>query len=669
MNLRATTTVVAGSLALLLCGCAANEPARTAPEPKTGAAASATLSNPAASPNPYPLPAELGPDERLVTILGTNDMHGGAEMTPEGFGPRRGQLLGGLAVWSGIAAAIREGLARRYGDRSGVLLLDAGDQFQGTLLSNFDQGLLLYDAMNFLRYDAAIPGNHGFDFGPVSTMDTRTGDVTVTDPLGPDNRLGALTRLAAAADFPLLSANTYLRSSLADAAGAAVEVEQVGCRPTAEGVEIDWSRARRPPIFRPYAVREVAGLRAAIVGIDHHETALTTTAANVRDLCFRGEVETYEEVRRELEGQADLFVLVIHNGDSNTDFELSEIAGALAGGDRDLVDAVVAGHTHYTNNVLASGVAAMQSGSGTSRFGRIDLIWNDASRRVDKTKTRFRGGIPMWPDACDAAAEGFCEVRDASSGTVQEHEVRIAYEGVPVVPDPRVVARIGEARRTLAALADRVLGTAEARLTSDRISESPLADRMTDAMLAAAGTAEIDGKPAGVEISVINTGGLRAPIERGEVTYEELFAVMPFDNEIAVVECSGDTLVKLMGLSADRCGRHGAIIPAGLVVEFERRDCSIDPGPDNASRLVSVRTRGGAELFPEPADAGRTFRVATLDFLATGGSGYGDFASCAPVGSLGPIRQVLVHHFLDHPFRWDASTDGRFRQVNAENGD
>src|SRR6516162_7463523 len=133
-----------------------------------------------------------------ITILATNDIHGGIE-------PNRlkDAVEGGLAALSGTVQAIKAGLRRKLGDRTGVLVLDAGDQFQGTLVSNHNEGRLVFQAMNQAGYDVAITGNHDYDFGPVGWLEDE-----VTPTTADQDPRGALKAALSNAQFPLISSNT-----------------------------------------------------------------------------------------------------------------------------------------------------------------------------------------------------------------------------------------------------------------------------------------------------------------------------------------------------------------------------------------------------------------------------------------------------------------------------
>jgi len=107
--------------------------------------------------------AAAAPEPDLVTlsVVGTTDLHGN-------IFPRDGR--GGLALFGGYVRNLR---AARAADGGAVLLIDAGDTFQGGIESNLSEGAIVVDAYGELGYTAAVIGNHEFDFGPVDTAGAR----------------------------------------------------------------------------------------------------------------------------------------------------------------------------------------------------------------------------------------------------------------------------------------------------------------------------------------------------------------------------------------------------------------------------------------------------------------------------------------------------------------
>ncbi len=537
--------------------------------------------------------------ERLVVVLGTNDVHGAVEASTW---VRDGeeQAVGGLEQLSGVVASVRAGLAAKHGDRAGVVLVDGGDQFQGTLLSNFDQGALVYGLFDAIGYDAVVPGNHGHDFAPGTSMDPASGDVRTTGE-GPP----VLRALGEGVSFPLLGANVWLR----DGTECPEEVH--------------------PSWIAPYAVTAAAGLRVGIVGVEHPETPLMTNAANVADWCFSDPVTAVERVLDEVEDRADLWIVVGHLGDGRGSSDLSELTSALS----DRIDGVVGGHTHFVNRIWEAGVPAVQSGSSALQVGRIELVYDTRTGAVDRLKSRSYAGIPLWHQACDSRAPFCTRTLDG-----------VAWDGVSVVPAPDVVAQVASAREALAPLSSLVLGQSPDRIERHRIDESALANALTDALLEAVPAADL---------ALLNSGGMRAPIERGALRYGDFFEVLPFDNEVVVLDCPASAVRDLLLRSADQCGRHGALFPAGARVRFTRRGCE---GGEQPTVLHDARLADGRDLLTTED----RLSVATVDFLAGGGSGYTEFALCDEVARLGNQRQLLVHRFLEHPFDGGPGIDGRW---------
>ncbi|MBC7692357.1 MAG: bifunctional metallophosphatase/5'-nucleotidase [Methylotenera sp.] len=589
----------------------------------------------------------LKPHQKLITILSTNDIHGGVEPTHL----KDGKSVGGLLFWGGVVQSIRTGIQNQFGNCGGALVMDAGDQFQGTLMSNFNEGDLVFKAFNEIGYDAIVPGNHDYDFGPIGWLEDK-----VTPQSVDQNPRGVIEKLSRQANFPLLSANTYLKASLLDFDGKAVKAESVGCKSASL---IDWSKAISPAFLKPYLIKEVAGVRVALIGIDNPATTTTTTVENVTDLCFRDPLETYVQVRESLENFADVFVLVMHDGDAGNEFHLTDLLKKLTAVSPHSVDAVVAGHTHFINDVNVAGVPGIQSGSGGERFGRIDLIYDADSRSVLHDPAKVYAGVRLDHQACDKKVDSFCALvpeLDNPSEAFDVDSPRVTYEQVQVSESPTLEALIGKTRGQLDLVAKRVLGVAAKRLTRDRILESPISDAMTDGLRAL----------SGAEIAFLNTGGLRDDIPAGVVTYEALFQVVPFANRAVLLQAMpASLLIGLLQKSIQTCGSYGALLQSGLKVSFTR-NCGTG-SIDTHAQLVTVETLSGEIIFDStqaPAlVATRTFDVATLDFLAAGGSGYSLFATLPVKKDLGIFREVLTDELLKHPASWSGEMDGRWTQL------
>ena len=95
-------------------------------------------------------------DDKKITILHTNDVHSYIDPFPADH--PRNPNMGGVARRAALIESIRM-------EEENVLLLDAGDIFQGTPYFNYYGGKLEFKLMSMMHYDAATMGNHDFDNG------------------------------------------------------------------------------------------------------------------------------------------------------------------------------------------------------------------------------------------------------------------------------------------------------------------------------------------------------------------------------------------------------------------------------------------------------------------------------------------------------------------------
>jgi 5'-nucleotidase/UDP-sugar diphosphatase len=111
------------------------------------------------------LTAGIASADYSLTILHTNDFHARFEPISKydsGCGEEdnaEGKCFGGSAR---LVTAVAEARART----NNSILVDGGDQFQGTLFYTYYKGKLAAEMMNKLGYDAMTVGNHEFDDGP-----------------------------------------------------------------------------------------------------------------------------------------------------------------------------------------------------------------------------------------------------------------------------------------------------------------------------------------------------------------------------------------------------------------------------------------------------------------------------------------------------------------------
>lgn len=422
---------------------------------------------------------------RTISIVGTNDLHGNLESLP---------------VLAGYVDNLRR-LRSARGDA--VVLVDAGDLFQGTLESNLVEGASVVRAYNALGYDHVAIGNHEFDYGPVGA------DSVVSEP-GGDPR-GALRARAREASFVFLNANLVFRDT-----------------------------KRRPgwDNVRPVSLQTVGGVTLGFVGVTTEDTLKTTLAANVRDLAVLPLASVVRDRARDLRARGARAVVVLAHaggdcppetggpdvGRCDQDAEVFRLARALPAR---LVDVIVAGHTHRVVHHRVNGVAIIESLSSGRAFGRVDLEF----RQGRLVHTRL---FPMEP-LCRTHGDG---------GGVPCDSVR--YAGSVVSPSPTVARVITPDMRRAerlksAPLFVRTVGS----VAHDPFVESALGNLVATMMLKA--------RP-GAQVAMMNGGGVRAGLPAGVLTVGDWYEVLPFDDRLATVELPVAELAGIIGrnLTDDR---------------------------------------------------------------------------------------------------------------------
>ena len=498
-----------------------------------------------------------------LSIVGTTDLHGRVF-------PRGGR--GGVAQLGGYLRNLR---AARERDGGAVLLLDAGDTFEGGIESNLSEGALVVDAYNALGYDALAIGNHEFDYG---ALDTAAADTASADGAPPDLR-GALKAAAARARFPFLAANL---------------IDEVTGRPVA------W------PNVRPSTIVDAAGLRVGIVGVMTRDGLRLTLAANVQGLRTAPLAPAVEAEARRLRQQGvDVVVVVAHAGgwcarfddpadlsSCDADGEIFRLARQLPAG---LVDAIVAGHSHAAVAHVVAGIPIVQAYSRGAAFARLDL-----------TVERGAGVV----SARVFAPQGLCAAigpdGDCVAGGAPPH-----YEGAPVEPDAAVTAamrpELERVRRWRETPVGIVLETSLTR-TGDGL-ESPLGNLFADAFRAA-----VPGADAAIGMGA-RRGGLRTDLPAGVLTRGPLYDVFPFDNRVVALMLTGAQLRQVLAREVSR-RRRGVPGLSGIRVRVtcagERPEVEIVRSSgtriDPAETLVvattdsfGARARRGARATPTAA--------------------------------------------------------------------
>jgi 2',3'-cyclic-nucleotide 2'-phosphodiesterase (5'-nucleotidase family) len=252
-----------------------------------------------------------------LRVIGTNDFHGALEPRVDSRGVRRG----GAAY---LAAAIRRAESECRRPQCELLLVDGGDEFQGTLASNLAFGLPVARIFNELGYAASALGNHEFDWGQ-DTLRARMRD----------------------ARYAFLGANVRY----------------------ADGRDVPWIRDDTLIVRGP--------LKIGVIGLASVLTASTTMSRNVVGLRFLQPGPIVDSLARRLRARgADYVVVLDHDGAFCDRNGATSCAGEIIGiaqSIREPIDAIISGHTHSMINATVAGIPVVQAYSSGTGIDVLDF--------------------------------------------------------------------------------------------------------------------------------------------------------------------------------------------------------------------------------------------------------------------------------------------------------
>jgi 2',3'-cyclic-nucleotide 2'-phosphodiesterase (5'-nucleotidase family) len=381
---------------------------------------------------------------------------------------------------------------------------------------------------------------------------------------------------------------------------------------------VETATGKAPTWVKPSVVLTISGVKVGVIGAGLENTPELVSAGATEGLTFlpaapRIKAESERLRKRGVKVQ----VVVIHEGTANGlnavganpavpwDGPIVPIAQDLAG---TTVDAIIAGHTHRISNVMVGRILVTEGINAGATYSVLQLM--------------VKGGDVEWIGGA----------------------TRIA-KTIGVTPDPAAQAIIDAANAETAVLRNQVIGTQSSDILRDptRLSESAMGNLVADAMLI---------KYPGIDAALTNSGGLRADLlvtpptaseQDGEITWGEVFAVLPFGNRTVIATYTGEQLTAaLLNGVSPRCdpdiatGRFPQV--AGLKVTF-----SCTGTTPVVTGIWKAPDGPGGTLTPVgPTD---TVRLVTNDFMFTGGDGFTDLTQGTDVLQPGDgLMDITIEH-------------------------
>lgn len=388
-------------------------------------------------------------------------------------------------------------------------------------------------------------------------------------------------------------------------------------------------------LYSPYAVLEAAGKKIGFVGVTTPTTFVSSTPDNFKNeegefiygfLQDKSGELLYEAVQSAVDSAraegAEYVYLMAHLGMNAKDapWTYADVIEHTNG-----IDVVLDGHSHDTEQVVMKnkdGEDVVRSACGT-KLGAIGYSYISAEEGIVDTN------IWTWNN-------------------------KVSMPELIGVDNP-VSSKIESEMEDLNATLDKVIATAEVELTifdpteTDsngkpirmvRRSETNAADFCADAYKVA----------TGADIVLINGGGVRANIEKGEVTYGDVLSIAPFNNQLALIEATGQQILDALEFGVkDVPSEFGGFLQvSGLTYEFDVNipsGCVVDETgmltEINGERRVKNVLVGG-----EPIDPEKTYKVGGFDYILTkNGDGNTAFNGATVINErIKPDSQALIEY-------------------------
>lgn len=367
---------------------------------------------------------------------------------------------------------------------------------------------------------------------------------------------------------------------------------------------IDDATGEAPDGIEPYVIEDLKGVKVGVIGVANPDTKNVTLPAATEGLTFLDAAATADAVNaavKELqERKVETIIVSAHQGlESATEGGLADIVKQLSSD----VDLVLGGHIPTEFNTVINGIPVVQPFGNTRGYADITLTVDRGTKDVVDITVELD---TTWVDQ--------------------------------IQPDAEVQAIVDGYQAQLGAELGQTVGQATTPILrgATRAVESEMGNFVTDAM-----RTHLEG----VDIALTNAGGLRADIDAGPITLEEVYAVLPFNNTLVTMNLTGAQVRQTLEEGAN--SQYGTVQVSGLTWAY-------DAAAAFGARVTSVTLPDGT-----PIDPAATYRVATNNFMATGGDRFTTLTQGTSTADTGiDLVETVVHYLQDNP-TVDPQVEGR----------
>lgn len=457
-------------------------------------------------------------------------------------------------------AALIEDVRKRNPD---AVLLDLGDLFQGTAESYLTRGLLVAEIVKSMRYDGLVVGNHEFDWGPET-----------------------LWKFYERAGTQVLAADIFTAPS--------AHFAQAGSQPPIHG------RGLRPQGIRPYFIKQINGVRLAVIGLSNPHMPHWFKPEILKNLFFSDSSAAIRSVLPEVRAfNPDIIVLAVHQGfrdwGDNPANNINKIAA-----DFPELTAIIGAHTH--NDIPMeeiNGILYTQTGPYARSVGKLIINFDLKKRRIISRSAELLSA-------------------DAS-----------------VLPLPEMLSKYSKHREDTEKYLNQVIGTAACEH-----SEKPVTPGQSRVQsLIATAIAERTGTEVVLHGSLTDSS-----LFTGPVSMRDIWRVVPYENSIGVAELTCEEIAVILKENSRYYNSSQFRGVYGMTYQI-----TFDGNRDSCISDIQI---GGQPAEPPP----RRYKIAFNSFdLASAGNRLPRLREITekPSSALRntglDTRQIVIDYIANHP--------------------
>lgn len=389
-----------------------------------------------------------------------------------------------------------------------------------------------------------------------------------------DNPVSTLRVQQAWMKFPLLSANIYDKTS-------------------------------KKRLFDPFTTINFKGLKIIILGLITEDTVKQGNPENIGNLTFVNAIDTCTKIVPQLKEKSDILIALTHLG-----YYPNAVHGSNAPGSVSLaravdgIDVIVDGHTHtmLEQPDVQNNTIIVQAGEYGKYLGRLDLEYSEGKL----TKKAYRL-IPV----------------NLKKKIKKENKIIRVFIEEEIPEDPETLEFLSKYQEAGGKELNTVIGSSNGKFIGDRDIIRNFETNLGNLVCRAAISKTF------ADLSVINSGGIRAGLPSGSITYKDVLKVSPFGNTICTVMLTGKELTAYLEDVISMEKNTGAFVQiSGAAIFISQKKIS----------RVLIKGKIVSDL--------KKYKLVIPSYIAAGGDGYPRMSTHPEFVNTGFVDAAILKEYI-----------------------